>query len=81
MKLRIMGSTGYCRPPQRGEARGWLAQLHLADGKAVIYSRNGVDLCRFRSSAAAVEVLPASPLSSMPNSSLAMLPGSRASAS
>ena len=38
---------------------GWRAQLHLADGKAVVYSRNGVDLtCRFRFIAAGVEALP-----------------------
>lgn len=38
---------------------GWRGQLHLRQGKAVIYSRNGIDLtCRFRSIAEAVARLP-----------------------
>ena len=59
---------------------GFSAQIHVEDGKAILYSRNGADLTkRFRSIRSTIEAIPARSAIIAASSSPAMRPACRAS--
>ena len=64
----------------RACADGFRAQIHVEDGKAILYSRNGADLTkRFRSIRSTIEAIPARSAIIAASSSPAMRPACRAS--